>query len=206
VVWFQIIKRQKYNFPMMKVAVRRVVDELDGEPIGSHDLQKKIAENYADAIKEHGTPSEKAGLGRLKNLTSIKPFTKLIRNYGYSPKTVGGTIGEVTISGMGSKNAILDSIIWEKPTSDSFEKTWSALSNYPPKNESHDISWRSKLNQVQGNLRNRYKKLLIEVASNPLTPDRQKAMASFYHELVKYGEHILAQRLKKKVEGLGGKL
>ena len=95
---------------------------------------------------------------------------------------------------------------WQTILKADVTKTWNALSNYPPKNERQGGSWGSKVGQVQGNLRDRYKKLLLEVASNPLTSNRQKAVASFYHELVRYGEHILAQRLKNKVEGMGGKL
>jgi hypothetical protein len=187
----------------MKEAVRRVVDELDGESIATHELQKMIAKHYTDAIKEYGTSSEKAHLIKLRNLSSIKPFVKLIREYGYEPKEKGPLAGNTSSTGMGNKSPVMSTNIWEKTN---VKKTWNALSKYPPVSETRNRTWNNKLFELQAEFREKYKTLLQELVSNPLTPERTKAVSSFYHELIRHGEKMMAQKLKTKVEALGGKL
>tara|TARA_R110002167_G_scaffold344137_1_gene553362 strand:+ start:281 stop:619 length:339 start_codon:yes stop_codon:yes gene_type:complete len=109
--WFSILK--KYNFPLMKTAMRNVVDKLNGEAIETHTLSERLIDEYKQLILKYGTRSEKAGVGKLKDKTSVRPFIKLIREYGYTPKKIGGTMGSVSESGLGSRNAILDTIRWE---------------------------------------------------------------------------------------------
>ena len=188
---------------MMKEAVRRVVDELDGESIANHELQQMIAKHYTDAIKEYGTPSEKAHLIKLRNLSSVKPFVKLIREYGYESKEMGPLAGNTTLTGMGNKSPVMSTTIWEKTK---VRKTWNPLSKYPPVSEARNRTWKNKLFGLQAKFREKYKTLLQELASNPLTPERLKAVSSFYHKLLTHGEKMMAQKLKAKIEALRGKL
>ena len=111
--WFSILK--KYNLQLMKEAMRRVVVELDGESIETKTLTKKLTEKYREVVKELGTPSEKAGLGKLKNPKSVSQYHKLIRNYGYDSRQVKGTIGRASLNEFSRpSNPILDTTIWEK--------------------------------------------------------------------------------------------
>ena len=187
---------------MMKEAVRRVVDELNGESIESLKLQKRIAKHYADAIKQHGTPAEKRHLVKLKNLESVKPFTKLIRKYGYEPKQLRGLYGNVTSSGLGNKNPVMSSMVWELKK-DSVEKTWNALSKYPPVSEAKNVN---TLRDIQMKVLDRYEQMFEKITSHPLTPAEHKAIVAYYHQLIKYQLHKKAQKLKQKVESLGGSL
>ena len=116
--WFHILKRGKFNFQMMKEAVRLVVDELNGESIATHELQKMIAKHYTNVIKKYGTPTEKGHLFKLNNLNSVKPFVKLIRNYGYKPRQLTGLAGNISPSGLGNKSPVMSTIIWEKKGED----------------------------------------------------------------------------------------
>jgi hypothetical protein len=85
-------------------------------------------------------------------------------------------------------------------------KVWNPLSKYPPVSEARNRTWNNKLFELQAEFREKYKTLLQELVSNPLTPERTKAVSSFYHELLRHGEKMMAQKLKTKVEALGGKL
>jgi len=98
---------------MMKEAVRRVVDELDGKSIATYELQQMIAKHYTDVIKQYGTSSEKGHLVKLKNLNSVKPFVKLIREYGYKPKQMAPLAGNVSPSGLGNKSPVMSTKVWE---------------------------------------------------------------------------------------------
>ena len=111
--WFQILKRKKFNFQMMKEAVRRTVEELDGKPIDTYELQQMIAKHYIETVRQYGTPSEKGHLVKLRNLNSVKPFVKLIRDYGYEPKSLHGLAGNVSPEGLGSKSPVMPTTIWE---------------------------------------------------------------------------------------------
>mgnify|MGYP003112102052 CR=1 FL=1 len=192
---------------MMKEAVRRVVDELDGESIATHELQKMIAKHYTDTIKEYGTPSEKAHLIKLRNLSSVKPFVKLIREYGYESKGMGPLAGNTTLTGMGNKSPVMSTTIWEKTN---VKKTWNALSKYPPVSEARNTTLDGKLKEKAAKGREKYRKMLRYLATHPLTPEGLKESTTLTHELYQLGEKILADRLKKKIErlneGLRGRL
>jgi len=114
--WFSILKtRKKYNFQMMKEAIRRVVDELDGESIEAFDLKKKLARHYREVAIEFGDKGEKAhALHKTKQLNSLKPFLKLMRNYGYEPEFKRGAAGYMTPRGLGNLNPISPSTTWVK--------------------------------------------------------------------------------------------
>jgi predicted GNAT family acetyltransferase len=110
--WFSILKK-KYNFQFIKAAVRKIVDELDGKGIENKDLMKRIGEEYRQFIINYGTHSEKAQLIRIKNNPmTFMPYTKLMRNYGYYPKTKQGTMGAVSYYGLASKSPNLRTTIW----------------------------------------------------------------------------------------------
>jgi len=111
--WFSILK--KYNLQLMKEAMRRVVVELDGESIETKTLTKKLAERYREVVKEMGSPSEKSGLGKLKNTKSVSQYHKLIRNYGYNPRQIRGKIGRAALNEFSRPSSpILNTTIWEK--------------------------------------------------------------------------------------------
>ena len=109
--WFSILKKRKFNFQVMKEAVKNVVSDLNGESIEGMRLRQKIADEYKLLISKTGNKADiDSANRRLKDLESIKPFLKLMRNYGYNSRTVGGgPIGQV-----GLFNPVMDDTIWEK--------------------------------------------------------------------------------------------
>ena len=109
--WFQVVKKRKFNFQLMKEAVKNVVSDLNGESIEGMRLRQKIADEYKLLISKTGNKTEiDSANRRLSNLESIKPFLKLMRNYGYNSRRIsGGGVGQA-----GLFNPVMDDTIWEK--------------------------------------------------------------------------------------------
>ena len=183
----------------MKEAVKNVVSDLNGESIEGMSLRQKIADEYKLLISKTGNKAEiDSANQRLNDLESIKPFLKLMRNYGYnSRQATGGSVGQA-----GLFNPIMDDTIWEK----SINKAWNALSRSPPVSQARNMDWQNKLREKQAEARNKYYQLLRELATNPLTPQKLKESSTLAHELYQHGERLLAERLKEKIRKLGGKL
>ncbi len=90
-MWFSILKRKKFNFQLIKETIRRIVVELDGEGINTKDLDNKLISTYTEVVNELGTKEEKAALNRLKGKQeSLRAYSKLLRNYGYTTKQSSG--------------------------------------------------------------------------------------------------------------------
>ena len=109
--WFQVVKKRKFNFQLMKEAVKNVVSDLNGESIEGNSLKEKIAKEYKTLVSKTGDRSEiDSANKRLKDLNSLTPFLKLMRNHGYnSRQATGGSVGQA-----GLFNPVMDDMIWEK--------------------------------------------------------------------------------------------
>jgi len=82
-------------------------------------------------------------------------------------------------------------------------KVWNPLSQYPPVTEARN---ESTLRNLQMELLNEFDQMYKEIVSHPLTFSKQKAIAAYYQQLLRYHLHKKAQKLKQKVESLGGSI
>ena len=82
-------------------------------------------------------------------------------------------------------------------------KVWNPLSKYPTVSEARNVN---TLRDMQMKILDKYENMYEKIVSHPLTPAKQKALAAYYHQLLKYELHKKAQKLKQKVESLGGSI